>query len=77
MRALVLTHRSGPASSLKQSRRHGAARLPLDCAPALRYENGTRAPQAGGCYGALTGFGIAILSFSDPDGVHLELTAPL
>jgi hypothetical protein len=25
----------------------------------------------------LTGFGIAILSFSDPDGVHLELTAPL
>jgi catechol 2,3-dioxygenase-like lactoylglutathione lyase family enzyme len=22
-------------------------------------------------------FGIAILSFSDPDGVHLELTAPL
>lgn len=25
----------------------------------------------------LTDFGIAILSFSDPDGVHLELTAPL
>ena len=25
----------------------------------------------------LDGFGIAILSFSDPDGVHLELTAPL
>jgi glyoxylase I family protein len=25
----------------------------------------------------LTGFGIAILSFSDPDGVHLELTAAL
>jgi catechol 2,3-dioxygenase-like lactoylglutathione lyase family enzyme len=25
----------------------------------------------------LTSFGIAILSFSDPDGVHLELTAPL
>lgn len=25
----------------------------------------------------LTAFGIAILSFSDPDGVHLELTAPL
>ena len=25
----------------------------------------------------LEGFGIAILSFSDPDGVHLELTAPL
>jgi glyoxylase I family protein len=25
----------------------------------------------------LSGFGIAILSFSDPDGVHLELTAPL
>jgi len=25
----------------------------------------------------LPGFGIAILSFSDPDGVHLELTAPL
>lgn len=25
----------------------------------------------------LTGFGIAILSFSDPDGVHLELTCPL
>lgn len=25
----------------------------------------------------LTGFGIAILSFSDPDGVHLELTAPV
>jgi catechol 2,3-dioxygenase-like lactoylglutathione lyase family enzyme len=25
----------------------------------------------------LVGFGIAILSFSDPDGVHLELTAAL
>lgn len=25
----------------------------------------------------LTGWGIAILSFSDPDGVHCELTAPL
>ena len=25
----------------------------------------------------LPSFGIAILSFSDPDGVHLELTAPL
>lgn len=25
----------------------------------------------------LTDFGIAILSFSDPDGVHLELTASL
>jgi len=25
----------------------------------------------------LAGFGIAILSFSDPEGVHLELTAPL
>jgi glyoxylase I family protein len=25
----------------------------------------------------LSGWGIAILSFSDPDGVHLELTAPL
>lgn len=25
----------------------------------------------------LAGFGIAILSFEDPDGVHLELTAPL
>jgi hypothetical protein len=25
----------------------------------------------------LPGFGIAILSFSDHDGVHLELTAPL
>jgi catechol 2,3-dioxygenase-like lactoylglutathione lyase family enzyme len=25
----------------------------------------------------LDGFGIAILSFSDPDGIHLELTAPL
>ncbi len=25
----------------------------------------------------LTGAGLAILSFSDPDGVHLELTAPL
>lgn len=25
----------------------------------------------------LTGFGLAILSFSDPDGIHLELTAPL
>jgi catechol 2,3-dioxygenase-like lactoylglutathione lyase family enzyme len=25
----------------------------------------------------LSGFGIAILSFSDPDGVHLELTASL
>jgi catechol 2,3-dioxygenase-like lactoylglutathione lyase family enzyme len=24
----------------------------------------------------LAGFGIAILSFEDPDGVHLELTAP-
>ena len=25
----------------------------------------------------LPAFGIAILSFSDPDGIHLELTAPL
>ncbi len=25
----------------------------------------------------LASFGLAILSFSDPDGVHLELTAPL
>jgi catechol 2,3-dioxygenase-like lactoylglutathione lyase family enzyme len=25
----------------------------------------------------LDGFGIAILSFSDPDGVHLELSAPI
>ncbi|WP_040776112.1 VOC family protein [Nocardia pneumoniae] len=25
----------------------------------------------------MTDFGIAILSFSDPDGIHLELTAPL
>ncbi|WP_433757254.1 VOC family protein [Nocardia sp. CA-135398] len=25
----------------------------------------------------LDGLGIAILSFSDPDGIHLELTAPL
>ena len=25
----------------------------------------------------LPSFGIAILSFSDPDGIHLELTAPL
>lgn len=25
----------------------------------------------------LTGSGLAILSFSDPDGIHLELTAPL
>jgi catechol 2,3-dioxygenase-like lactoylglutathione lyase family enzyme len=25
----------------------------------------------------LTGWGIAILSFSDPDGVHCELTAPI
>jgi glyoxylase I family protein len=25
----------------------------------------------------LPGFNIAILSFSDPDGIHLELTAPL
>jgi catechol 2,3-dioxygenase-like lactoylglutathione lyase family enzyme len=25
----------------------------------------------------LTGFGIAILSFNDPDGIHLELTAPV
>jgi catechol 2,3-dioxygenase-like lactoylglutathione lyase family enzyme len=25
----------------------------------------------------LTAWGIAILSFSDPDGIHLELTAPL
>lgn len=25
----------------------------------------------------LAGFGIAILSFDDPDGIHLELTAPL
>jgi glyoxylase I family protein len=25
----------------------------------------------------IAGFGIAILSFSDPDGIHLELTAPL
>ncbi|WP_433713538.1 VOC family protein [Nocardia sp. CA-084685] len=26
---------------------------------------------------SLDGLGIAILSFSDPDGIHLELTAPL
>jgi catechol 2,3-dioxygenase-like lactoylglutathione lyase family enzyme len=25
----------------------------------------------------LTGFGIAIMSIDDPDGIHLELTAPL
>lgn len=25
----------------------------------------------------LTEFGIAMLSFSDPDGIHLELSAPL
>jgi hypothetical protein len=25
----------------------------------------------------LGGFGIAILSFGDPDGLHLELSAPL
>lgn len=25
----------------------------------------------------LTAFGLAILSFTDPDGIHLELTAPL
>ena len=25
----------------------------------------------------MASFGIAILSFSDPDGVHLELTSPL
>ncbi len=35
--------------------------------------------QAGVPHGEVTdlGMGIAILSFSDPDGIHLELTAPV
>ncbi|MBF6299542.1 VOC family protein [Nocardia amamiensis] len=39
-----------------------------------------RLSEAGIEHGAITemaDFGIAILSFSDPDGIHLELTAPL
>lgn len=39
-----------------------------------------RLSQAGIEHGEITemaDFGIAILSFSDPDGIHLELTAPL
>lgn len=40
----------------------------------------TRLGEAGVEHGEvaeLNGFGIAILSFSDPDGIHLELSAPL
>ncbi|WP_433195486.1 VOC family protein [Nocardia sp. CA-107356] len=40
----------------------------------------TRLSEAGIEHGEiirLEAFGIAILSFSDPDGIHLELTAPL
>ncbi len=40
----------------------------------------TRLAAAGVEHGEVTelaGFGIAILSFSDPDGIHLELSAPL
>lgn len=40
----------------------------------------TRLTEAGIEHGEVTplaAFGIAILSFSDPDGIHLELTAPL
>ncbi|WP_330252288.1 VOC family protein [Nocardia sp. NBC_00565] len=39
-----------------------------------------RLAEAGVEHGEVTpleAFGIAILSFSDPDGIHLELTAPL
>jgi glyoxylase I family protein len=40
----------------------------------------TRLAEAGVEHGEvaeLAGFGIAILSFSDPDGIHLELTSPI
>lgn len=50
-----------------------ASRDQLDEAAALLDERGV--PH--GEVKELTGFGLAILSFSDPDGVHLELTAPL
>jgi catechol 2,3-dioxygenase-like lactoylglutathione lyase family enzyme len=50
-----------------------AAREDLDAAVRRLDEHGV--PH--GVVTPLSGFGIAILSFSDPDGIHLELTAPL
>lgn len=50
-----------------------ADRAALDDAAAALDERGV----THGEVKVLDGFGMAILSFSDPDGVHLELTAPL
>jgi catechol 2,3-dioxygenase-like lactoylglutathione lyase family enzyme len=50
-----------------------ADRAALDAAAAALAERGI----THGEVRDLDGFGIAILSFSDPDGVHLELTAPV
>lgn len=50
-----------------------ATRSDLDAAAAALHERGIEHGEVQ----ELAGFGIAILSFSDPDGVHLELTAPM
>jgi catechol 2,3-dioxygenase-like lactoylglutathione lyase family enzyme len=50
-----------------------SSREALDAAAAALQERGILHGQAK----ELAGFGIVILSFSDPDGVHLELSAPL
>jgi catechol 2,3-dioxygenase-like lactoylglutathione lyase family enzyme len=50
-----------------------ASREVLEAAAAALQERGITHGQIK----ELAGFGIAILSFSDPDGVHLELSAPL
>ena len=50
-----------------------ASRADLDSATAALQERGMEHGEVI----ELAPFGIAILSFSDPDGVHLELTAPL
>lgn len=50
-----------------------ASRADLDAAAAALQDKGV----THGEVRELAGFGIAILSFSDPDGVHLELTAPV
>ena len=50
-----------------------ASRADLDAAAAALGERGTEHGEVI----ELAPFGIAILSSSDPDGVHLELTAPL
>jgi glyoxylase I family protein len=49
-----------------------ATRADLDAASAALEERGIPHGEPRD----LAGFGIAILSFSDPDGVHLELTSP-